>query len=277
MHHLPVGQQGASRDRGWRRRRSSPSPTAGNRSTSACATASRKRRASSGPTAGAPTSPASMASSAELSTSFGSNAERVRALSNRSSPSNLPVEQEERTHLGRDGARRRAVVVEAGAVGLVEGGGGLRARVGCHALGLGRDVGPHLALVTASRARGAQRCTHLGGLLRAAGRVVGAPGAGELRRLGMPAPGLHAGDGNHDGLVGGRQHTEIQNPVLLGPDQFLAVEQQDRLRAVVDEPQLRNAACLRNLGDAGTAALEGLVEQQVGWLGDAVPKQAGRG
>jgi hypothetical protein len=36
--------------------------------------------------ANAPTSLASMASSAELSTSFGSNAERVRALSNRSRP-----------------------------------------------------------------------------------------------------------------------------------------------------------------------------------------------
>ena len=43
--------------------------------------------------------------------------------------------------------------------------------------------------------------------------------------------------------------------------------------AFIDEPELGDASLLRDLGDAGAASLQGLVEQQVVGLGDAVGKQ----
>ena len=102
---------------------------------------------------------------------------------------------------------------------------------------------------------------------------MGTPGTAELRGLGVPAPHLHAGDRDHDGLVGRHQHAEIEDAVLLGADQLLAIEEQDRSTALIDEPQLRDAALLRDLGHTGAAAPQRLVEEQVIRLGDPIGEQ----
>jgi hypothetical protein len=73
--------------------------------------------------------------------------------------------------------------------------------------------------------------------------------------------------------VGRHQHAEIEDAILLGADQLLAIEEQDRSTALIDEPQLRDAALLRDLGDAGAAAPQRLVEEQVIRLGDPVGEQ----
>ena len=188
-----------------------------------------------------------------------------------------PVEQEERPELGRDRGECLAVPIQARPMVGIECRGGVGVGRHPHAHGLGRDIGPHLPLVAAPRSLGAQGVAHLGGLAGPARRIVGAPGAREPGGVRTPASGLHTGDGDQDGLERRGQHRQVEDAVLLGAHELLAIEQQDRAGAPVDETQLRHAARLGDLGHLGASLGEGLVEEQIGRLGDPVAEERKEG
>ena len=59
------------------------------------------------------------------------------------------------------------------------------------------------------------------------------------------------------------QDGEIDDAVLFGADELLAIEDEDRLRAVVDDEQFGDAALRRDLGDLRDAERERLVEREI--------------
>src|SRR5215204_3368477 len=59
------------------------------------------------------------------------------------------------------------------------------------------------------------------------------------------------------------QDGEIDDAVLLGADELLAIEDEDRLRAFVAHTQLRDASLLGDLGDLRPAIAEALIEGEV--------------
>jgi len=62
-----------------------------------------------------------------------------------------------------------------------------------------------------------------------------------------------------------RRHedAQVQDPVLLGPDQFLSVEQQDGLCRAIEHVQLRHPACLAGLADFDETLCERIVQDHV--------------
>ena len=181
-------------------------------------------------------------------------------------PDQAAVDGEQRAALPRPGAEGGLIAVQPRAMTLVERRGGMSGGVDAHAGGFIGDVGPHAPLIALAGAAPMQRLADIGGLAGAAAGVVGAAGAGELGGLGAPAPGLDAGDGDDDGPARRGQDAEVEDAVLLGADQFLAVQQQHRQVAVVDEAQLRHAAALAEFGDPGGPVRQGLVEEPVARL-----------
>jgi hypothetical protein len=77
-----------------------------------------------------------------------------------------------------------------------------------------------------------------------------------------PAALLDARHGDLQSRPGRRQDAEIEDAVLLGADQFLAVEQEQQLAGAVAQAKLRHAAVLRDLADLGDAATDRLIEPQ---------------
>jgi len=145
----------------------------------------------------------------------------------------------------------------------VQVGHGTRLRVEAHAGGLAGDVGPDLRLVRGGPPPFGQTGADRGDLGRPAGGVVDPRrGVEERGRLGPP-PLLDTGDGDHDLAPGRGQEGQVQDPVLLGPDQLLAVEQQDGALAPVDQTQLRDPPPLGDLGDLDLPLGQGLVQGQV--------------
>ena len=67
------------------------------------------------------------------------------------------------------------------------------------------------------------------------------------------------------GVVLRRRHEnrEVQDPVLLGADEFFAVHQQDRPIALHHDLQLGHLAGVAHFGDLGPAARERLVQGEV--------------
>jgi len=84
--------------------------------------------------------------------------------------------------------------------------------------------------------------------------------AGELSAPMMPPSRFDTGNRDNDRLPGRSQNTEIQNPVLLRPDQFLTIQQEDMLLARVDELQFGNAAAVADLSHLRSPGRKGLVQ-----------------
>lgn len=147
-------------------------------------------------------------------------------------------------------------------------GGRAGLRQGIHAEYLVRDVAPDRDLIADTPPGATQGFTHLGRLACPPRGKMCPRRARELCGLRPPAPGLDTRDRDHDRLAHRCQHAEIQDPVLLGTDQFLAVEQQHGDVAVVDEAKLGHAAQFRCLGNPGATAGQGIAEEHiVGALG----------
>jgi hypothetical protein len=93
-----------------------------------------------------------------------------------------------------------------------------------------------------------------------------------LARLVTPPTCFHATHRDLGLGVGGYQNAGIQNPVLLGSNQFLAFEKEDTKIATVFDRQVGNGTCFGYLFDGDNALVEGLVRQvvihTVGWLGE---------
>jgi hypothetical protein len=112
-------------------------------------------------------------------------------------------------------------------------------------------VRPHAALVGPVPPPCAHRLAHVRGLPRAEGGVERGVARAELAAAVAPAPLLHAAHGDGHLRVGRHQHGGIEDAVLLGADQLLAVQQQERPVGPVRHLEERDAAGLAHLGDAG--------------------------
>jgi hypothetical protein len=79
-------------------------------------------------------------------------------------------------------------------------------------------------------------------------------------------PSTLLGAAYRDDRLGSRlqQQCGVHHTVLLGADQFLAVEDQERIRRLVDHLELRHRAALGNLGNLGLARGDRLVQRAVG-------------
>ena len=128
---------------------------------------------------------------------------------------------------------------------------------------LAGDVCPYLRLIGAAIPAGTQRFAHPLHLLGARLAEQGPAGGTKVPAAIRPAPLLDTGDGNNDLLADADQDREVQDPVLLGAHQLVAVHQQDLLARRVLERQLGNPPLAGDLGHVGDLALERLVEQQV--------------
>ena len=64
-------------------------------------------------------------------------------------------------------------------------------------------------------------------------------------------------------LGGGHENREVQDAILLGADQFLAVHEQHRPVSLHHDLQLGHLARVAHFGDLGPAAREGLVQGEV--------------
>ena len=84
----------------------------------------------------------------------------------------------------------------------------------------------------------------------------------KLARPPRPPALLDARHGDLQSRPGRGEDAEIEDAVLLGADQLLAVEQEQRFAGAVAQAKLRHAAVLRDLADLGDAATDRLIERQ---------------
>jgi hypothetical protein len=115
-------------------------------------------------------------------------------------------------------------------------------------------------------------------VLQAKRLAVAQVGVGRLRRRGeaasavLPAAGLHARDRDAGIHPARHQHRHVQDPVLLGADQLLAVVQQHRPRERVVHQQLRHRRLLADLADH-EPLIERCIKRQVVGRGSAAGEQ----
>lgn len=93
----------------------------------------------------------------------------------------------------------------------------------------------------------------------------------------MPATLLDTGDRNRDGPVCRGEDREIEDAILLGADQLLAIEQQHGTIPVVDEAKLRHRTRRGDLGHAGSPVGQGGIEQSIDRLGHAIGQEREQG
>ena len=90
-------------------------------------------------------------------------------------------------------------------------------------------------------------------------------------RAAAPAPALDERDWQ-DNLRGSRdEHAEVDHAVLLGPDQLVAFQDQNRHGAIVYDAQLRHATALVQLLYPQCPAFESRVEKRDSLLGGCRP------
>jgi hypothetical protein len=82
-------------------------------------------------------------------------------------------------------------------------------------------------------------------------------------RLRVPAARLHARDGDNGDFVWRRQDGQIEHAILLGAEQFFAVEQQDSVRRVVLQLQFGNRPAVRQFCDLSQALRHGVFGEQI--------------
>ena len=84
-----------------------------------------------------------------------------------------------------------------------------------------------------------------------------------MARLVSPAARFHATHGDLGFRVRGDQHAGVQDPVLLGPDQFLTFEEQDTKIATVLDRQIGNGARFGDLFHGDATPVDGRVGKVV--------------
>ena len=94
----------------------------------------------------------------------------------------------------------------------------------------------------------AQGISDLSGLVRAQRSVERGAAGGEASGPVCPAAGLHAADRDGHRRVRSHEDGGVQDTVLLGADQLLAIEQQQRAIACVAHLKRGNGGAARGLG-----------------------------
>ncbi len=125
------------------------------------------------------------------------------------------------------------------------------------------DILPHSALMGPVTLPPLERLLYVGELpgphLRGHHSILASKDRPPIR----PPPLLHAGDGDDNGPLGPDEDGGVDDSVLLGPHQLLAVQNQHITVGIVDNPQLGNASSLIDLGDLYGPVLQGLIQGQV--------------
>ena len=78
-----------------------------------------------------------------------------------------------------------------------------------------------------------------------------------------PTTSLDATDGNLGLAIGGDQDRHVENPILLRPDEFLALDKQNTGIPLVLDQQVGNRPTFRDLFDGHGTTADALVRQQV--------------
>jgi hypothetical protein len=74
---------------------------------------------------------------------------------------------------------------------------------------------------------------------------------------------FHATHGDHKGGVSVNQDGRVDNPILFGPHQFLAVQNQDQLDGFIHDLQLRHRPTLARLDHLDQAFAQGLIQEKI--------------
>ena len=162
--------------------------------------------------------------------------------------------------LERERGQHGVQVALAGLVRVAHGPGGRRRHV---PLVQRADLLPHAPLVRAMPRAGGEVGVHA--LLH---RVPHLPVGDELALVELPggvgpAPLLGAAHRHDQAAVPADQDAGVEDAVLLGAAQLLAVEHQHAPVALVDDAQLGHRPALAHLGDRGLAAGDGLPQRDV--------------
>ncbi len=128
------------------------------------------------------------------------------------------------------------------------------------------DLLPHRRLVGLAPQSPLQVAAHARALTGPVAGVIEVVGLREDGRVVVPAASLHAGHRDLHLRAGRHQHREVDDAVLLGADQLLAVYQQYGFCPVVQGHQLLDAARLGLLGYAEAAIGQCLAQREVGRL-----------
>ena len=195
---------------------------------------------------------------------------------------NLSANREDGAHLPLLRPQPLHELVQVVPLLLVHRAGSPRAGVRAHPRRLHLDLAPDRALVRRPRALATQRKRNLLDLRAAAARVVGVRRRRELAAHLAPTPRFHARHGNREAGLRRHEDRQVDDAILLGADQFLAVDDEHVARAVVDDLQLGHAAPVGHLRHACRAGGDRFRERVVPWLGRRLAQerkdgQAGHG
>ena len=86
---------------------------------------------------------------------------------------------------------------------------------------------------------------------------------GERPRSRPPPASFHARHGNGQRRLRRDQDRQVDDAVLLGADELLAIDDQRRAEIAIDDTQLGNPALLRHLGDLEKPVRQPLVQHRV--------------
>ena len=155
------------------------------------------------------------------------------------------------------------IAVEVALFGLVNVAHGPGHRRDRHIAAQLGDLVPDLSLVGAELPPRPQALAHSLHVEHAHFLVHDVPGFQEFPRLVAPPAVLDATDWDFDRGLRRDEDGRVEDPVLLGPPELLAVEEEDRDVALVGDRELGDRAALADLGDREDAPLERLPQGDV--------------
>ena len=166
------------------------------------------------------------------------------------------------------------MLVEHLGVSLEERAHGRRGGSRCERVRLFIDGLPHTPLVGHPAVHGANRLPDILELFGSPARILNAVADAEIGTVVRPPPRFNARDGNVRGLCRRDQHGEIGDPVLLGADQFLAIDDEEgELRPVIHR-EFGNASAFGHLPDGYQILAQSILQQEVAQI---APQLRGEG
>jgi len=153
--------------------------------------------------------------------------------------------------------------VERGGVAGIDFGDGARGRLGIEARKFRGDFIPDCLLNGETRASSTHGVSDLREALSAGGAIVEMVGGFELGRSHAPAAGFDTRDGDGALEVCGNEDREIEDAILLGAEEFFAVDEEDGKGGIVGDEQLRDGAGGVELGNVDEILGDAVIEEEI--------------